>query len=300
MSSPRTPLHVVRELPSAQPRSGATLTVFSRSARRHLSLSLLVALASCTHLEVHRARADCEKGDSFACVSVAEEEFRVGKPDWELRSFDAAKRACHLGNSTAWRYLMNAVLDVPSISPLMEAEAVDCLRNACAQGEGPACFVVAQLLDARIGGAYDLNEVASFYDLACRSGAPETCVRSHSLADWISANQAAGSIQADPSEKKGGLDKAVIGDLISAHQPPVKDCYEAALLRNHRLSGRLEVDWDIGHTGRVTRAWVLSRPGVPADLAACVLHVVRSMRFPPPRGGGIVQVTYPWAFKTHE
>jgi TonB family protein len=92
----------------------------------------------------------------------------------------------------------------------------------------------------------------------------------------------------------GGLPRLVIAQEIRRNTPRVRACYERALQRV-RLEGKLKVRWVIGPEGRVVSAEAETK--LDDDVDACVLGVVRAMTFPPPEGGGNVNVTYPWIFK---
>lgn len=48
--------------------------------------------------------------------------------------------------------------------------------------------------------------------------------------------------------------------------------------------------------GSVTSATVTSDMGVP-ELDRCLEQVVLGLKFPAPRGGGVVKVTYPFVFR---
>jgi TonB family protein len=107
--------------------------------------------------------------------------------------------------------------------------------------------------------------------------------------------------------RSGGPEEAVVMGAIDA------DAVEAALLRRRdlfrlcyekeinaedaKLSGRIAASFVIGATGRVTQAGVESTSLNNANVERCVLKVIKDIDdFPIPRGGGVVQVTYPFKF----
>jgi TonB family protein len=95
----------------------------------------------------------------------------------------------------------------------------------------------------------------------------------------------------------GGLDREVIARVIQRHQSEIKFCFESELQRDPRLAGKVAVAWTIDPTGAVSEAAVSeSTLGSPAA-ERCILDRVRRWRFPEPRGGGVVAVTFPWLFK---
>jgi hypothetical protein len=97
-------------------------------------------------------------------------------------------------------------------------------------------------------------------------------------------------------EVGGGLPKEVIGKVIRQHQNEVRYCYEKSLQSNPSLAGKVAVRFVIGGTGSVTEA-ELTEDGVGAEVGACVAERVRRWRFPEPKDGGEVVVTYPWVLR---
>lgn len=96
----------------------------------------------------------------------------------------------------------------------------------------------------------------------------------------------------------GGLTHQVVGEAIQRHYSRFKYCYERELGRAPNLYGKLVVHFAIDGTGRVEQADVLQSSLQDANVEACVLRTVRSIRFPAPRGGGEVLVSYPFLFHT--
>jgi TonB family protein len=96
----------------------------------------------------------------------------------------------------------------------------------------------------------------------------------------------------------GSLDREVIQRVIHRNIAQVTYCYEKSLLRNPSLTGKVTVKMIIGASGEVSSATAqLSSAGAP-ELESCVAARVRTWRFPKPKGGGIVVVTYPFIFRT--
>lgn len=100
-----------------------------------------------------------------------------------------------------------------------------------------------------------------------------------------------------PRKPAGGLEKSVISGVIKAAEPQIRFCYERELQELPGLGGKLSVAWTIGPSGSVVSAEVKESTVQNAALEACVLARVRRMQFPPPVGGGVVNVTFPWIFK---
>lgn len=52
----------------------------------------------------------------------------------------------------------------------------------------------------------------------------------------------------------------------------------------------------IAPDGRVQTAGIVEATLDDPALHECMLAVIRGLRFPPPAGGGVVGVNYPWVF----
>jgi TonB family protein len=105
----------------------------------------------------------------------------------------------------------------------------------------------------------------------------------------------AGSAQG--AQVAGSLDKELIRGVIRTHLLEVKRCYEAGLVTSPLIQGRVMIRFTIGAGGDVVAAVVQrSTLGAPA-VEECIAASVRAWKFPPPSGGGIVMVSYPFLLK---
>jgi len=94
---------------------------------------------------------------------------------------------------------------------------------------------------------------------------------------------------------QGDLDKAVIRKVVRADAlQKIDACYDAALAKQSDLSGTVMVQFFIAPTGKVKTA---DAAGVDPDLAKCVAGVINKLEFPKPKGGGGVQVNYPFTMR---
>jgi outer membrane biosynthesis protein TonB len=76
----------------------------------------------------------------------------------------------------------------------------------------------------------------------------------------------------------------------------LRACYEAGLLRDPGLEGRVSVKFVIDREGAVTMAMPWADTTLPdQSVARCVSKAYESMSFPKPEGG-IVTVVYPVIF----
>lgn len=93
----------------------------------------------------------------------------------------------------------------------------------------------------------------------------------------------------------GRIARADVRRVIDRHERDTWRCYRQRRVTNPELSGVVHVTWNISTAGLVTIARIQQSSVDDEELERCLLHVVRSMRFPRPEGGS-VNVTYPFAF----
>ena len=93
---------------------------------------------------------------------------------------------------------------------------------------------------------------------------------------------------------QGDLDKAIIRRYIKRNIQKIQYCYEKELLAKPGLSGTVATQFFITPNGNVASA---SGSGVDPNVASCVASVIKAIEFPKPKGGGGVQVNYPFTFR---
>jgi pSer/pThr/pTyr-binding forkhead associated (FHA) protein len=93
---------------------------------------------------------------------------------------------------------------------------------------------------------------------------------------------------------QGDLDKAIIRRYIKRNQQKIQYCYEKELLAKPNLSGTVMTNFLITPNGNVSTS---SGSGVDPGVASCVANVIKNIEFPKPKGGGNVQVNYPFIFR---
>ena len=93
---------------------------------------------------------------------------------------------------------------------------------------------------------------------------------------------------------QGDLDKAMIRKVVKDSLDAIQHCYDVALQKTPTLAGTVMVQFFISPDGKVKAS---SASGVDPTLAKCVADAVKTFVFPKPRGGGGVQVNYPFTFR---
>ncbi|MGZ3695796.1 MAG: AgmX/PglI C-terminal domain-containing protein [Bdellovibrionota bacterium] len=94
----------------------------------------------------------------------------------------------------------------------------------------------------------------------------------------------------------GGLDKSVIDEIVRRHLSQISYCYKKELNGATTFSGRILTRWVITGSGSVSQAGVESSSIGNSNVEKCLVNVIKSMKFPEPLGGGIVEVSYPFSF----
>ncbi len=98
---------------------------------------------------------------------------------------------------------------------------------------------------------------------------------------------------------EGGLSREEIQRVISRVMNQIKYCYEKELNKDSALEGKLVMFWVISGTGDVQTTQTAQNTfagGSGPPIEQCVSRIIQRLKFPNPKGGGIVNVTYPFVF----
>ncbi len=98
----------------------------------------------------------------------------------------------------------------------------------------------------------------------------------------------------------GALDAEEIGRVIKPSLAEVDRCYTAALKSRPALAGVVVVKFVINAGGTVDSTTIKSTTLGDAEVEACLARAVRPLKFPKPKGGGIVIVSWPIKFSSTE
>lgn len=101
--------------------------------------------------------------------------------------------------------------------------------------------------------------------------------------------------QGDPAIE-GALTKEEIDAVIKQNLAQIRACYERNLQGNRGLAGRVKVAFVIMSSGRVQSANIVTSDLNNSATEGCIASVIRRWKFPLPRGGGVVNVNYPFVF----
>ena len=96
---------------------------------------------------------------------------------------------------------------------------------------------------------------------------------------------------------QGALSKEIIRRVIRRHVNEVRYAYQKELQSNPGLQGRVVARFTIGPSGQVVASTIASSSLGSARVEQDISSAVRRWQFPKPKGGGIVQVTYPFVLR---
>ena len=102
-------------------------------------------------------------------------------------------------------------------------------------------------------------------------------------------------VRAGQPQTVGDMDPMIIRRYVRRNLPKITYCYERELLVHPALAGTVTAQFFISPNGSVASA---RATGVSPEVATCVADVLRGIEFPKPRGGGGVQINYPFTFRT--
>src|SRR6266851_749177 len=94
----------------------------------------------------------------------------------------------------------------------------------------------------------------------------------------------------------GSIDPELIRKVVHEHRAQIRTCYETQLNAKPDLAGTLVSAWTIDQSGAVTEAHTQESTMRDHTVEQCVASRIKTWRFPIPKGGGEVFVTYPFIF----
>lgn len=106
------------------------------------------------------------------------------------------------------------------------------------------------------------------------------------------------SMDTGGSTVEEGLTKDEVGEVIHRHLSEVRYCYESAMVRTPDIEGKLIIAFTIGGSGSVKTSDIKTSTLPDPRLDDCILRRLMTWKFPKPRGGVDVAVSYPFIFKT--
>jgi uncharacterized membrane protein YgcG len=101
-----------------------------------------------------------------------------------------------------------------------------------------------------------------------------------------------------PSEAStsGNFDKQIIKRVINQKKSEITNCYNKELMKKPDLKGRITMKWRILSSGNVGDVSVSNNEMGNSEVANCLKGRIAGWKFPAPKGGGAVDVAYPFNF----
>jgi pSer/pThr/pTyr-binding forkhead associated (FHA) protein len=97
----------------------------------------------------------------------------------------------------------------------------------------------------------------------------------------------------------GSMDPNIIRQILLEHLPQFRYCYQRELDRADKFDSTIVLNFMIGASGHVTQASA-SNSSAPEQVQGCVVNVLKGIVFPPPKGGGNIEVRQPMNFQSHD
>jgi hypothetical protein len=94
----------------------------------------------------------------------------------------------------------------------------------------------------------------------------------------------------------GALDKSLIDRVIKRHMNQIKYCYQRELSKDPNLGGKITMKFVIAKDGSVSKASTQKSTMGSSTVESCINRRFQRFKFPEPKDGGIVIVSYPFVF----
>ncbi len=102
----------------------------------------------------------------------------------------------------------------------------------------------------------------------------------------------------EETEVDGGLDRDVIARVIQSELGQIRYCYERQLSASPTLYGKVQVKFTINPEGKVATQSIGSSTLQNSMVEGCILRRIAGWQFPKPTGGTMVNVSYPFLFRS--
>lgn len=100
---------------------------------------------------------------------------------------------------------------------------------------------------------------------------------------------------ADPTVG-GNFDKQIIKRIVNQKKAEITQCYNKELQKDPALKGKITIKWTITPDGHVEKIEIVSNELKNDAIAACLTGRIAVWRFPNPKAGASVEVSYPFNF----
>lgn len=98
---------------------------------------------------------------------------------------------------------------------------------------------------------------------------------------------------------RGGLERSEVEAVIQENLSQIRFCYNRGLRNNPSMSGKVTSNFTISGDGGVKTSRIMGSTLAAGEVEDCIKTKIASWKFPLPRGGGEVVVSYPFLFKSN-
>ena len=100
----------------------------------------------------------------------------------------------------------------------------------------------------------------------------------------------------------GSIDPDLLRKILQEYLPQFRHCYQKELDKNsNKIKGVIDLEFTIGKSGIVVKTNVKARDsGFSNDGVGCLSSILKIIKFPEPKGGGIVDVRQPLNFYSED
>jgi len=96
----------------------------------------------------------------------------------------------------------------------------------------------------------------------------------------------------------GAMDRSAIDRVIKRHRAQIRYCYQKELNKNPGLYGKIVIKFVIARDGSVSSVKTNTTSMNNPIVENCICQRFMRLKFPKPKGGGIVIVAYPFTFQS--
>lgn len=98
-------------------------------------------------------------------------------------------------------------------------------------------------------------------------------------------------------DKDSGISDSDVAAIVNKNIGQIRFCYEKGLQNQPGMGGRVAVDWVIDGAGSVKSALVRQSSLHSSPVENCIIKKIKAWKFPLPRGGVEVKVSFPFLLK---
>lgn len=232
--------------------------------------------------QAQAARAERAANQANAAAAAAERAAQAALSEFSSAQFQALTGALDTGAGSARDNLAQGGLMNQSAADLANTSGVSRGGSGGNRGTGLAANSGGSL------GGRNLGTQGTVASSGNNVGSGGEIVRERIIRGETSLGSG------DATGGEGEVDANRVASLIRGQLGGIRSCYERALRNNPTLSGRIDVRFTIGGSGRATSVTPSGMSAAP-EVGTCIASAIRRIAFPVPTGGS-VEFSFPFTF----